>query len=386
MSGLLAVSEVERALDDLQALLNQIIDEAVAICEVSAPTFHEHRRAEHVLRRMRELGLGDPHVDADGNVVTELPGAPDKPMVVITAHLDTVFGPDVATAVRRDGARLFAPGIGDNSMGVAAMLWLGRILKTLPARGTLVLGANVGEEGLGNLRGARALWGHYGARAAAWIVLEGATFNRGVHTGVCSRRLEITYRAKGGHSWLDFGQPSAVHALGRLIDQIAQTTVPSDPKTTYNVGVIRGGTTVNTIASEAGLVLDMRSEDPKALANLAQVVEGLVSSIAAAAAVEPEVRVLGDRPGGRLAAGHPLIALVEQAASVVGTPVRWESASTDANVPLSHGAAAVCLGIARGEGAHTLEETLDTSVLAAGLRQACLVIATLLQHPLALPE
>jgi di/tripeptidase len=173
-----------------------------------------------------------------------------------------------------------------------------------------------------------------------------------------------------------------VHALGRLIEQIAGIRVPAEPKTTYNVGMIRGGTTVNTIAAEASLVLDMRSEDPQALATLSRAVEDLTAAIAAASGVEAQVRLLGDRQGGRLQAGHPLPALVEQAAHVVGVPVRWESASTDANVPLSRGAAAVCLGIAKGEGAHTVNETLDVSVLPAGLRQAYLVIATLLRQPL----
>jgi acetylornithine deacetylase/succinyl-diaminopimelate desuccinylase-like protein len=379
MEELLAAAGVRQALEILESSVGQVVEEAVAICEVPAPTFHEARRAEHVARRMREHRLGEPRVDGDGDVICALPGQPGRPTVVVAAHLDTVFGPDVPISVRRDGDRLFAPGIGDNSMALAALLWLGRALGPLPDRGTLILAANVGEEGLGNLRGARALWEQFGTTADAWVILEGATFNRGVHTGVCSRRLEVTYRARGGHSWIDFGQPSAIHALGRLIDQIGQVRVPADPKTTYNVGVIRGGTTVNTIAAEASLVLDMRSEDQQALAALAAVVDGLMASIAAASGVEPRVEVLGDRPGGRLPAGHPLITLVERAAETVGVPVKWEAASTDTNVALSRGAAAVCLGIAKGEGAHTLGEMLDVGVLPQGLRQACLVLAALLQ-------
>jgi acetylornithine deacetylase/succinyl-diaminopimelate desuccinylase-like protein len=378
MDALLTKPGVRQGLEALLSSVPQIVDEAIAICEVPAPTFDEARRAEHVARRMREHQLGDPWTDRAGDVICTLRGDGGRPTVVVTAHLDTVFGPDAPISVRRDGNRLFGPGIGDNSMALAALLWLGRALGALPNRGTLILAANVGEEGLGNLKGARALWAQFGTTANAWVILEGATFNRGVHTGVCSRRLQVTYRARGGHSWIDFGRPSAVHALGRLIDQVGQIRVPAEPKTTYNVGTVRGGTTVNTIAAEASLVLDMRSEDQQALDSLAGVVDGLVASIAAASGVEPRVEVLGDRAGGRLPAGHPLVALVEQAAAHVGVPVKWESASTDTNVALSQGAAAVCIGLAKGEGAHTLGEMLDVSVLPQGLQQAYLVLASLL--------
>jgi acetylornithine deacetylase/succinyl-diaminopimelate desuccinylase-like protein len=378
MTDLRSTPAVRQGLDALDAHLADVIADAIAICEVPAPTFQEARRAAHVSRRMRELGLGDPKTDPEGDVFCELPGAAGRPTVVLMAHLDTVFGPD-AVSVKRDGNRLHAPGIGDNSMGVAAMLHVGRMLKDLPDRGTLVLAANVGEEGLGNLRGAKAVWAQYGSKADAWIILEGGTFNRGVHTGVCSRRLAVTYTAGGGHSWTDFGRPSAIHALGRLIDQVAQIKVPSDPKTTYNVGIIRGGTTVNTIAAQASLVLDLRSEDPEALARLDGVVGGLITAIAQASGVESHVEILGDRPGGRLPEGHRLITLVERTAAALGIPVRWESSSTDANVPLSHGAAAVCLGIAKGEGAHSAGESLDVSVLPRGLTQTYLVTAALLR-------
>lgn len=359
--------------------LQDVVAEAVAICQVPAPTFHEARRAAHVLERMRELGLGDPRADDTGNVICELPGDPTRPAVVLMAHLDTVFDMQTPVQVRREGSLLRAPGIGDNSMALAALIWLGRALDGLPDRGPLILAANVGEEGLGNLRGAKALWEQYGQKASAWVVLEGATFNRAARVGVCSRRLSIAYRTTGGHSWKDFGRPSAIHALGRLIDQIAQIRVPADPKTTYNVGVVRGGTTVNTIAAEAGLVLDMRSMDPEALARLDRAVRGLAAAVADAAGVEPTVEIVGDRPGGALPPDHPLVALVEETSAALGAPVTWEAASTDTNVPLSHGAAAVCLGIASGENLHTVDEVLDVSDALQGLQQAYLVVATLLR-------
>jgi tripeptide aminopeptidase len=371
-------AEIEHAFGWLDSHLADVIDDAVTICAIPAPPFHEAQRARHVAERMAALGLGSPTADAEGDIICELPGDPALPTVLLMAHLDTVFGPEVPIAVSREGDHLHGPGIGDNSMGLAALLWVGTALRDLPGRGPLVLAANVGEEGLGNLRGAKALWARFGNRADAWLVLEGGMFNRAVSVGVASRRLSIRYHAGGGHSWSHFGRPSAIHALGRLIDQIAQIHVPHNPKTTYNVGVIKGGRGVNTIAPEAGLVLDMRSEAPEALADLEGIVRSLVASIADAAGVRASIEVVGDRPGGRLAAGHPLIALTEAAALTVGVPVVWEAGSTDANVPLGQGAAALCIGIARGENMHTVEEVLDTSVLTAGLHQTYLIGAALL--------
>lgn len=378
MKDIAAAPDVRNGLRALETHLPDVIDDAVTICEVPAPPFQEARRAEHVSGRMQALDLSVPRIDAEGDVICELPGAPGRPTVVLMAHLDTVFGPQTPIAVRRDGSRLSGPGIGDNSMGLAALLWLGRTLKDLPDRGTLVLAANVGEEGLGNLRGARAVWQQFGHRADAWVILEGGMYNRPVRAGVCSRRLSVLYRTAGGHSWSDFGRPSAIHALGRLIDQIAQIEVPADPRTTYNVGMIEGGRTVNTIAPEASLLLDLRSEDQQALAELERVVRGLVDAVGAASGVAPKVDVVGDRPGGRLPPDHPLIRLVDDAAATVGASVTWQAASTDTNVPLSHGAPAVCLGIAKGENLHTVDEALDVSVLQNGLQQAYLVLASLL--------
>lgn len=371
--------DVRQGLEALLAHRADIIREAIAICEIPAPTLQEERRAAHVRQRMEALDLGTPRTDPVGDVICELPGRSDRPTVVLMAHLDTVFPIDTPIVVRQDGDRLYGPGIGDNSIAVAALLWLGRYLKPLHDRGPLVLAANVCEEGLGNLRGARAVWEQYGPKANAWVILEGASFNRAIAIGVCSRRLSVVYRTGGGHSWQDFGRPSAIHALGRLIDQVAQIQVSKDPKTTYNVGIIQGGSSVNTIASEASLILDMRSVDAQALATLDGVVGSLVRSIAKASGVEPSIEVVGDRAGGVLPPDHRLARLVNETAESLGTPVSWEAGSTDTNVPLSHGAAAVCLGIAKGEHLHTVEEVLDVSVMDKGLQQGYLVLAALLR-------
>jgi acetylornithine deacetylase/succinyl-diaminopimelate desuccinylase-like protein len=371
-------SDVQRGMRILEESLPKVIDEAIAVCEVPAPTFEEGRRAEFVAQRMRQLQLGEPRRDAEGNVICELAGAAGRPTIVVMAHLDTVFGATTPIKVRREGNLLHGPGIGDNSMAVAAMLWLGRALRDLPGRGTLVLTANTGEEGLGNLRGARALWEQYGQTAEAWVAIEGAMSGEAVNLGIPSRRLEIAYHGLGGHSWRNFGRPSAIHALGALIAQIGQIKPPTEPKTTYNVGGITGGRSVNTIAQDAELLLDMRSEDGEALATLERRIRGLVAAIGEAFEMQAEIRVVGDRPGGRIAADHWLVRLVDEAARTLGQSLRWKSASTDGNVPLSHGAAAVTLGVAKGDNLHSVEEVLDVSDALRGLQLDYLALAGLL--------
>ena len=378
MSTVLNRSEVNEGLARLERNVARVIEDGIAISEVPAPTFQEGPRGEFVGRRMQALGLPAPRTDAEGNVICELAGAPGRGTVVVMAHLDTVFGLETPLKVRREGNVLHGPGIGDNSMAVAGMLWLGEALRDLPHRGSLVLAANVGEEGLGNLRGARALWAQYHDRATAWIALEGAMSAEVVNLGIPSRRLQIAYRGPGGHSWRDFGRPSAIHALGSLIDQIAQIRPPVSPKTTYNIGGISGGRSVNTIAQDAELVLDMRSEDATALGELERQVRGLIEAIGAAAGMRSEVAVVGDRPGGRLPDGHWLARIIDMAATELNMKLRWKSASTDGNVPLSHGAPAVTLGIAKGDNLHAVDEFLDVTPMLPNLKLDYLVLASAL--------
>lgn len=378
MAAILDSADVQRGLARLAPNVPRVIEDGIAICEVPAPTFDEGRRGEFVARRMEAMGLPAPRTDAEGNVICELPGDPERGTVVVMAHLDTVFGIETPVKVRREGGRLHAPGIGDNSMAVSGMLWLGDALRDLPERGALVLAANVGEEGLGNLRGARALWDQYGTRATAWVALEGAMSGEAVNLGIPSRRLQIAYRGPGGHSWRDFGRASAIHALGSLIDQIGQIRPPADPRTTYNIGGISGGRSVNTIAQDAELVLDMRSEEGAVLADLERQVRGLVAAIGGAASMRAEITVVGDRPGGRLADGHWLARVADAAAARVGMTLRWKSASTDGNIPLSHGAPALTLGVAKGDNLHSVEEFLDLAPILANLQLDYLVLASAL--------
>jgi acetylornithine deacetylase/succinyl-diaminopimelate desuccinylase-like protein len=381
MAAMLKSADVKRGLARLEPNVPRVIEDAIAICEVPAPTFDEGRRGEFVGRQMAAMGLGAPRTDAEGNVICEMPGNPERGTVVVMAHLDTVFRIETPVKVRREGGRLHGPGIGDNSMAVAGMLWLGDALRDLPGRGALVLAANVGEEGLGNLRGAKALWDQYGERATAWVALEGAMSGEAVNLGIPSRRLQIAYHGLGGHSWRDFGRPSAIHALGALISQIGQIRPPTSPRTTYNIGGISGGRSVNTIAQDAELVLDMRSEDGAALAALEHQVRGLVAAIGGAAGMRADIDVVGDRPGGRLAEGHWLAQIVDSAAAEVDVKLRWKSASTDGNIPLSHGAPAVTLGVAKGDNLHSVEEFLDVAPILSNLQLDYLVLASALLRP-----
>lgn len=365
----------------LERARQAVLDDAVAICEVPAPTFHEGERAALVRRLGAGLGLGERDVDDAGNVVWELPGDPAPATVVISAHLDTVFGTEIRPRVERRGSVLAAPGIGDNSLGVAALIHLADVLRReLAPRGTLVAATNVCEEGLGDLRGMRALWDRYGSRAGTWVVLEGGTFNLVEAAGIGSRRYRITARGPGGHSWQDFGRPSAIHGLARLIAGLSEIELPSGDRTTYNVGVISGGTSVNTIAAEASCLLDLRSQSRQCLAQIESQVRLLADAAAAAAGISLDFDLVGDRAGGRLPAEHWLIRLVESCAAAAGVEIQWHVGSTDANVPLSHGAPAVCLGIGQGRGVHTVQEEVDTAQVGPALEMAYRVIAASLQR------
>lgn len=358
-----------------------VLDDAVAICEVPAPTFYEGERAAFVRRLGAGLGLGDGEVDEVGNVIWEMSGDPALATVVVSAHLDTVFGPEVRPRVERRGSVLVAPGIGDNSLGVAALVHLADAARReLAPRGTLVAAANVCEEGLGNLRGMRALWERYGSRAGTWVVLEGGTFNTVEAAGIGSRRYRITARGPGGHSWQDFGLPSAIHGLARLIAALAEIELPAGDRTTYNVGVISGGTSVNTIAAEASCLLDLRSESGQGLEQIESQVRRLAAAASASEGISLDFELVGDRAGGRLAADHWLIALVESCAAATGVVIKWEAGSTDANVPLSHGAPAVCLGFGQGKNLHTVQEEVDTTPVGSALEMAYRVIAASLQR------
>ncbi len=351
--------------DHLQALLEL----AVQIQQIPAPTFDEARRAEFLEARFRELGLSAER-DATGNLYVRLAGEDGPPPVVLSAHLDTVFPADTPLEVRRTSQRITAPGIGDNSLALAALLDVAAAVREgrLKLRGELWLVANVCEEGRGNLRGMHAVVERFGAQPLAYIVLEGMALGLVFHRALGVQRFRITARTQGGHSWANYGRPSAIHELARLTAQLDALALPQKPRTSLNVGVFRGGISVNTIASEAVVEVDTRSESAEMLAWLGKQVNLLVSR-ANRGGVRMTVENAGTRPSGHLPEKHPLVRLARQCLRAQGITPRLLIGSTDANVPLSRGYPAVGIGLTYGGNAHTLEEYIECPPLKQGVAQ-----------------
>jgi acetylornithine deacetylase/succinyl-diaminopimelate desuccinylase-like protein len=355
-------------------LVERVLDLACAIQQIPAPTFAEAERAAFVRDQFTTQGLA--HVDLDdlGNVYARRPGRGSAPPVLVTAHTDTVFPAGTPLTLQRTPERISGPGIGDNSLGVAGLFGVLWALGSDSLPGDLYLVANVGEEGLGDLRGMRRAMDRLGNQACATVVLEGMALGHIYHSAIGVRRYRFTARAEGGHSWLHFGRPSAIHSLIRLGAKITDLVVPLSPRTTFNIGTIQGGTSVNTIAREATFDLDLRSEAPALLEALVTRVEDLVS-----ACHTPEVKlealVIGDRPPGAIPREHPLVQLAARALEEAGVGgYTFETGSTDANVPLSRGLPCVCLGLTRGANSHRPDEYIETRDVDKGLASVVSVV------------
>ncbi len=366
---------VRAALARYHDRLPAIVEQAIAIQQIAAPTFAETERAAYVEGCFHTLGLLDVERDemdnVFGRVAGSLPGAP----VIISAHSDTVFAAAQDLTIRQSDGRIAGPGIADNSLGVAALLPLAESFAggDLRPQRDIWFVANVREEGLGDLHGMRAVTDRFGA-AAAYLVLEGGLFGYICHEGIGVRRFRVTVETPGGHSWGAFGNPSAIHVMGRMIAALGELTLPEQPKTTYNVGVVEGGTTVNTIAQRATMLLDLRSAGERELLNLVQRVETLLHGFATPE-VQVTVETIGDRPAGRLSQKAPLVREARAALRAVGQPgVELTAGSTDANIPLSQGYPAVCIGITRAANTHRPDEFMETAPIPQGIGQALLLL------------
>ena len=379
ITALMREPAVAKALAWVDAHAAEIAEEAVRICEIPAPTFEEGERAKYVRGRFEALGLRDVTIDAAGNVVGRRPGKGGGPGLAMAAHLDTVFPQGTDVTVKRQGTRLAAPGIGDNSVAVAGLLGMIEALNAagLQTQGDLYLASNTGEEGLGDLKGMKAFMADVKDRVGAAIAVEGMKVNRLIHVAVGSRRYKVTYIARGGHSWGHFGSPSAIHILGRAIADISRLEVPREPKTTYNVGVIHGGTTVNTIAAEADMLVDMRSVDTRALASLEQRVLAIVDRAAKEGAGQAKLEMVGDRPAGSIPADHPVVRTCRAVHQALGLRTFSEPASTDHNVPLGMGLPGVCLSITEGANEHRLDEYIETGQIPTGVKNILLAAVAL---------
>ncbi len=361
---------------------SDLVDLIVQIQQIPAPTFAERARAAHIKAQFEEIGLNDVAQDSMHNVLGRLPGrsrASSSP-VVISAHSDTVFSAETDLTVRREAGHLVGAGIGDNSAGVAGLLFLAKLLRMfdIQPQADLWFVSNVGEEGMGDLRGMREIVRRFGAEAI-YIVVEGGSYGQIMHKAIGVNRFRIEIKTDGGHSWGNFGQPSAIHELGHLIGALDEMKVPSKPRTTYNVGLIEGGTTINSIASYSSLLLDLRSEDSAMLKRLVRTVKGIVDSRQAQAKRERKnityrVEQVGNRPAGRIARNDSLIRWAESALQFAGcSSIAFIAGSTDSNIPLSMGIRSVCVGLTYSGNSHREDEYIEPDFLPFGMQQLLLL-------------
>ncbi len=403
ISSLLSHDRVKAARQHIERTDEATLARQAALSAIPAPTGAEAERAARVAELFREAGLREVRIDEAGNVSGWFSGnggtlkdAAAPAPVVLSAHLDTVFGPDVDVSVERRGRRLEGPGISDNARGIAALVAVAEAVVTARVRTArpILFAATVGEEGSGDLRGVKYLLnggrgkgegGGDHAAPAAFIALDGAGMERIVHRALGSRRYHVTFRGPGGHSWAAFGVANPANAVGRATALLADVPTPHAPRTTCAVVRLGGGTGLNSIPQEAWLDLDLRSEDPKALAQLDVTVRAALARATddenrrRASATPPlgiEIQLLGDRPSGVTPRTHPLVQAAIAANRILGKDAELASASTDANVPIALGVPAIALGAGGKAGdAHLTSEWYENTEGALGIVRALLVTA-----------
>jgi acetylornithine deacetylase/succinyl-diaminopimelate desuccinylase-like protein len=372
-----------------------VLEEQLRIVRIPAPSLDEKERAAYLERRFREVGLLSVTRDEVGNVLGQLPrpAAPAAPPVLIAAHLDTVFPRGTGLEPRFEGERIYAPGIADNARGLAATLAIARVLveaRVSTARPIWFAGT-VGEEGNGDLRGVKQLFRAASpfAAAAAFLSIDGTGLRRVVHRAIGARRVRISMTGPGGHSWADWGAANAIHALGTAIGRMSELAIPDDPRTTLTVARVGGGTSINSIPAEAWMEVDLRSEEPRALARLGEEVGGMVRAAVQAensrrrsdsASLRVEIHTIGDRPAGATSEDEPVVQAAMWATRTVGARPELSASSTDANVPISLGIPSVTLG-AGGEsgGIHTLGEWYSDRDSTRALERALLTLLAVAQ-------
>jgi tripeptide aminopeptidase len=389
-SAIAADPAVRAALDAMRADNGWTLDQQQSICEIPAPPFGEARRAEELRRRLLGLGLTDARLDGEGNVIARRPGPARRPTVVLSAHLDTVFPEGTDVTVTRQGTLMKGPGIGDDCRGLAVLLVVARALSNagVQTQGDLVFVGTVGEEGAGNLRGVRHLLTKEMKDKVDFFISVDGTGLGLTNRAVGSHRYRVTYEGPGGHSYGAFGMPNPAHALGRAIAGIADLPVPREPKTTFNVGVLEGGTSVNAIPGAAAMDVDLRSESPAALDALdagfrAAVQNALDAEQARWPQSDVRLRVRIDETGIRPAAtqpeSSPIVRAGLDAARALGFESALDAGSTDANLPMSLGIPAVTIdGGGEGRGSHSLAEQYDDGERGwQGPQWAALLVLTL---------
>jgi acetylornithine deacetylase/succinyl-diaminopimelate desuccinylase-like protein len=368
-----------------------VLREQMEICAVPAPLMKEATRGALLKRKFEALGLTRVRVDEAGNVLGERPGRRARPNLVLTAHLDTVFPAGTAVTPKRDGRLISAPGIADDARGLAVLLGVIRALDAakVQTEGTITFVATVGEEGLGNLHGVRELFDRTLKGAAdAFVSVDGSGLDV-TNVGVGSHRYRVTFKGPGGHSFGDFGLANPVHALGRAVAQIADLEVPSSPRTTFNVGRIGGGTSINSIAYESWMEVDMRSADPTALAG----VDARFHEAVDRALEQENARwdgrgrlavtkdLVGDRPPGRTPPDSAIVRTALDVTRALGHPPELGEGSTDANYPMSLTIPAITIGGGgSARGAHSLSESFDSTESWQGTARALALAVALVSR------
>jgi acetylornithine deacetylase/succinyl-diaminopimelate desuccinylase-like protein len=384
--------QVEQALRFFETNAAAITDEHIRICSIPATPFAERERAEYFAKRFQELGLSDVSIDEEGNCLGLFKGSSATPLIVVSAHLDTVFPPGTDFTVRREGHRLLAPGIADDGCGLIALIAIVQAMRAakIEPAGSILFVATVGEEGEGNLRGVRHLFtsGAWSKRKVdAFLSFDGPGLDRITNRALGSRRYRVEFNGPGGHSWGDFGLPNPAHALGRAISRLAAYPVPKEPRTTFNVGSIEGGTSVNAIPQRAAMEVDLRSAGEAELKRLDAFFRRAMKEAAEEengrrkpgdAALKVQTQLIGERPSGETPADSTVVKLAIESTKVFGVEPRLDQSSTDSNLPISLGIPAITIGAGGTSGSsHTLAEWYDARNREKGLQRGLLLILAL---------
>lgn len=383
-SQLLAAPSMRKLLDAVEADHARSVEDLRLLTEIESPPFKEQKRAEAFLARMKALGLTQASIDAEGNVIGLRKGSGNGPRLLVSAHLDTVFPAGTDVRVKERDGRLYAPGISDDTRGLSVLLsWL-KVLNDQQVQtvGDLLFVGSVGEEELGNLRGMKAIFRDH-PDIDGMVGLEPAADGTVLVLGTASHRYEVSFKGPGGHSYGAFGKvPSAIHGMGRAIARIADIETPAYPRTTFTVGTVGGGTSVNTIAPDARMMIDIRSDEMGPLLETEKKVLAAIDEAVAAenkrwntATLSASTKLIGDRPGGRTPSDSVIVEAAVRSNAAFGHKTLLTGASTDANVPMSLGIPAIIIGSGGQTGGfHALSEWIDVTDAWHGAQNALVTV------------
>jgi len=388
MKRLLDKNCVVDALQYIKEDNERTFQELLEMCQIPAPSYQEKEKAEYVMRKFKEIGLQDVHMDEVYNVFGTIKGRGDGPVLMLAGHTDTVFPIDTDLTVKRDGNRYTCPGINDDTRAVAELLTIARamIANHLQGNGDIIFCANVCEEGLGDLQGVKHIFSKPN-ELDGFVSIDNPVTAGIVYTATGSQRFKVSFHGTGGHSFADFGTPNPIHAMGRAINQISDFQAPKLPKTTFNVGVIKGGTSINTISAVAEMLVDIRSDSKEELERLTKELKEAVhaalesenSRWSSEKVVTADIELLGVRPAGRQAEDCAIVKAAWDAAEVLGlTPELRDESSTDANIPIALGIPAITVGRGGDEGGvHTVHEWHDPTEAYLGAQKNLVLILAL---------